>query len=46
MLVPYYGGLQEIIEDYLEDMEMHANREKLIKEWRESLASGLSNLTI
>ena len=46
MLVPYYEGLQKIIENYLEDMEMYSNRDKIIKEWKKSLTSGLSNLTI
>ena len=46
MLIPYYEWLQEIIEDYIEDMEMQANREKLIKKAKKSVESGLSDLVI
>jgi len=46
MLIPYYEGLQSKIEDWIEDIEMYSNKEKLIKKWEESLASGLSDLTI
>ncbi len=46
MLVPYHEGLQEVIENYLEDIEVYKNREKLIKEWEKSIESGLSDLII
>jgi hypothetical protein len=41
-LVPYF----EWIEDYIEDLEMYANREKLVKQFKESSESWLSDLTI
>jgi len=46
MLVPYYEWLQEKVEEWIENMEMYSNRDKLIQKWKESLESGLSNLTI
>jgi len=46
MLVPYHEGLQEVIENYLEDIEMYANRDTLIKEFKESKESGISSLII
>ena len=46
MLIPYYEWLQEIIEDYIEDLEMLANKDNLIKRYEESKKSGLSDLII
>ncbi len=46
ILLPYYDGCDEIIEDYMEDYEIWKNREKLQKEMKESLASGRSDLVI
>ena len=46
MLIPYHEWLQALVENYLEDIEMYENREKLIKYGEESIKSGLSNLTI
>ncbi len=42
LIIPYFDG----IEDFIEDIEMYANREKLVKSYKESLASGLSDLVI
>jgi len=42
VIVPYFEG----IEDYLEDIEMYANKEKLEKKFKTSLESGLSDLVI
>ena len=46
MLIPYYEGLQDIIEDYIEDLEMLSNKNNLIKRYEESKKSGLSDLII
>lgn len=46
VLLPYFDGCDRIIEDYMEDFEMYANRDKLIKEFKESIASGNSDLVI
>ena len=46
MLVPYFEWLQEVVEDYIEDMEMEANKETLMKKYKESKESGLSDLVI
>jgi hypothetical protein len=34
------------LEDFLEDLEILKNKQKLIKKWQESSDSGLSDLTI
>ena len=46
MIIPYFEGLQEVVEDYLEDMEIYLNKEKLSKKYEESKNSGLSDLII
>jgi len=46
MLIPYYEGLQEVIENYIEDLEMVSNRENIIEKGNKSLNSGLSDLVI
>ncbi len=46
IILPYYDGCNEIIDEYMEDYEIHCNREKLEKELKESLESGLSDLII
>lgn len=46
VILPYYDGCDEVIEDYMEDYEIWKNREKLQKEIEESLASGRSDLII
>lgn len=42
VILPYFEG----IEDYVEDIEMYANKEKLEKKYKESLDSWLSDLVI
>lgn len=46
VMLPYFEGCDEFIEDYMEDYEMLENREKLTKEAQKSLDSGLSDLKI
>lgn len=46
IILPYFDGCDEVVEDYMEDFEMYANREKLIKEFKESVDSGDSDLII
>ena len=46
ILLPYYDGCDEIIEDYMEDYEIWKNGDKLQKKWEESLASGDSDIVI
>ena len=46
IILPYFDGCDTLIEDYLEDYEMYANKEKLQKEAEESLKSGRSDLVI
>lgn len=46
VIVPYFDGCNELIEDYYEDFEIHQNKEKLSQRYKESLESGLSDFTI
>lgn len=46
VLLPYFDGCDGFIEDYMEDFEIMLNKEKLEKQWKESLASGESDLVI
>lgn len=46
IILPFFEGGKELIEDYLEDYEMWLNRDKLNEELDVSLASGDSNLII
>ncbi len=46
ILLPYYDGCDEIIEDYMEDYEIWKNGDKLEKKWKASLDSGDSDLVI
>lgn len=46
VILPYFDGCMDRIEDYLEDYEMMINKEKLQKKWKVSSASGLSDLVI
>lgn len=46
ILLPYFDGCDELIEDYMEDFEIMLNKEKLEKKWKESLSSGESDLVI
>jgi len=42
LIVPYFEG----IEDYIEDIEMYANKDKLTKKYNESIKSGISDFVI
>ena len=42
IIVPYFDW----IEDYIEDIEMFANRDKLIKKYKDSIDSWLSDFVI
>lgn len=46
VILPYYEGGNEALEDYLEDYEIWLNRDKLQEEMRRSAASGDSDLII
>lgn len=46
VILPYFEGNEEIIEDYLEDLEIAQNRESLAKKVNKSVKSGLSELVI
>ena len=46
MIVPYFDGCSDMIDDYMEEFLLWKNRQKLQKEAEESLASGLSDLII
>jgi len=46
VLLPYFEGCEEIMEDFIEDCEAYTNREKLEKEFEKSLASGISDFVI
>lgn len=46
VILPYFDGCMDRIEDYLEDCEMMINKEKLQKKWKASSESGLSDLVI
>lgn len=46
ILLPYFDGCDELVEDYMEDFEIMLNKEKLEKKWQESLNSGESDLVI
>ena len=42
----YVEGVDDVIDRFLEDVEMYANKEKLQKKWQASIDSGLSDLII
>lgn len=46
IILPYFDGCDRFVEDYLEDYEMYANKEKLQKELMASKKSGRSDLVI
>ena len=45
VIVPYFEGSEEWVQDYLEEYEMIQHRKKLQKELRKSKKSGRSDLT-
>lgn len=46
VMLPYFDGCDEMIEEYMEDFEMAQNREKLIKKYKKSNESGEGSLVI
>ncbi len=46
VILPYFEGCDQLLENYQEDFEMSQRREKLTKEFQESLASGISDFRI
>lgn len=46
IIVPYFEGNEEWIEEYLENFEIAKNKENLMKKTKKSLKSGLSDLVI
>ena len=46
IIIPYIVWAEELLEDFLEDLEILKNKQKLTKKWQESLDSWLSDLTI
>jgi hypothetical protein len=46
VILPYFDGCNEMIEEYMEDCEMYRNKDALKKELQESLDSGLSDIVI
>ena len=46
VLLPYFDKAGELIADYMEEYELHQNKEKLEKELEESMNSGISDLKI
>lgn len=43
-ILPYYEGCERELEDFVELYEIHINKDKLEKRWKESLESGESDL--
>lgn len=46
VMLPYYPGCDQSIEEYLKNYEIHLNREKLQKEMEAASRSGKSSLII
>lgn len=46
IILPYYDGCDQIMNEYMEDFEMYMNKEKLQKEAEKSMESGRSDLVI
>lgn len=46
VMLPYFDGCDENIEEYLEDYEMRKNKNELIKRYKKSSRSGKSKLVI
>jgi PHD/YefM family antitoxin component YafN of YafNO toxin-antitoxin module len=46
IMLPYFDDNEEAVSDYLEEYEMHANREVLIARYKKSVESGRSSLVI
>ena len=46
VMLPYFDGCDEQIEEYMENYEMSLNKETLMKKWDASAKSGASDLVI
>jgi hypothetical protein len=46
VMLPYFDGCSDLIEDYMEDYQMMKNKKKLQKELKASAKSGKSSLVI
>jgi len=46
VILPYFEGNEEFIEDYLEKYEIEKNKENIQKELQESLESGIDDFKI
>lgn len=46
VMLPYFDGCDEQMDEYMEDFEMAKNREKLVKRYKKSFKSGKGTLTI
>jgi len=46
IILPYFEGCMELMEDFIEDYEIHINKPKIQKSIDESIASGISDLKI
>lgn len=46
VMLPYFDGCDENIQEYIEDYEMSKNREELKKRYKKSENSGRSSLAI
>ncbi len=46
VLLPYFAKGSDLVDDYMESYEIFVNQEKLKKQAKESLDSGLSNFEI
>ena len=46
VMLPYFDDNEDAVSEYLEEYEMHTNRDALKARYRESAKSGLSELVI
>lgn len=46
VMLPYFDGCNEIIDEYMEDFEMLKNHKILKQKYKDSHSSGLSNLVV
>lgn len=46
VVLPYFEGCDQLMQDYMEDFEMMQNRDKLQKRYKESSDSGAGSLSV
>jgi len=46
VMLPYFDGCDELINEYMEDYEMYKNQNELKKRYQESAKSGVSDLVV